>query len=147
MKVQTSREPPADEELERRTLQRLANQVRDEQHWADILSKATPSQRDELERKIGTKLRFRRGLPCMSPECESGQPAVWQPSLECRSPFPSEGPSWAPIERTYCETCKGEAELADFLTDAIWAQVLHGWNPDLAPPVKRLTTLKWDRVH
>lgn len=139
---------PNEEEHQRQTLQRLANAVRDEQHWQDILAAAeTPESRDELERLVGPKLRFRRACPCTTPECESGDPGLWQPVLEVRSPMTPNAPAWVPIELRLCEGCKSDAEVQHFLTDAIWRQILHQWAVDDPPPVKRLTTLKFDRVH
>lgn len=134
-------------DLQRQAVQRLANSVQSEAHWAQIL-KSAPSEesRAELERVVAPRLPFRRTNLCTTPDCASGQPGDYQPVLVIRAPgVPEE--AWVPIELRLCETCKNEAQLADFLTDSIWAQVLEQLAPTTIPPVRRLTSLTWDRIH
>lgn len=136
------------EESERKRLMTLASRVQDEKHWQDVLDGcATEVQREELERVLGPMLRFRRGAPCTSPGCSSGKHGIWQPVLVVRSPVDIESPSWVPIELRLCDDCKAEADVADFLTDSIWAQILTQWEKELPPPVRLLSQLKFDRVH
>ena len=138
---------PTEADLQRQAVQRLANSVRDEQHWLQVLDSASsPESRDELERVVGPMLPFRRAAVCTTPDCASGQPGTWQPVLVVTSTVNPEAVSWVPIELRLCEACKTEATLSDFLTDDIWKQILEqiesGW-----PPVRRLTTLTFDRIH
>jgi hypothetical protein len=139
---------PKEPDLQRQAVQRLASSVRDETHWAQILESAeTEDQRTELERVVGPLLPFRRAAPCTTPECPSGQQGVWQPMLVVVSPLDSTNLSWVPIELRLCDTCKAEATMRDFLTDGIWDQVLAQWEATIPPPVRRLTTLSWNRIH
>jgi hypothetical protein len=135
--------------LERRQVQRLANMVTDETHWQHILASAhTEEQREELERVVAPLLVFRRAAVCTTPECVSGQPGVYQPVLEVRSPLAAEDVAYVPIERLrLCEQCKAEAKVQHFLTDDIWQQIMGAWTESTIPPVRRLTTLAFDRVH
>lgn len=134
-------------ELERQAVQRLANAVQDEAHWAQVLDSAeTPEQRAELERVVAPMLRFRRAAVCTTPDCASGEPGIWQPVLVVASPLEA-GQSWVPIELRLCETCKADARVSDFLTDGIWEQILAQWDALAPPPVRRLTSLTFDRVH
>lgn len=137
---------PTEEELQRQAVQRLANAVESEAHWAQILRDApSPANREELERVVGPMLKFRRTFLCTTPDCDSGKPGLWQPSLVIRAPG-FDATAWVPVELFLCETCKLDATLRDFLTDSIWAQVLEQFDPTTPPPVRRLTTLQWDRV-
>lgn len=139
---------PAEAALQREALQRLANSVQDDAHWQQVLDSATsPESRAELERVVGPLLPFRRAAVCTTPDCASGLTGVWQPVLVVASPLSPTAPSWVPIELRLCERCKAEATLGDFLTDGIWAQVLAQWDPHADPPVRRLTTLTFDRIH
>lgn len=137
---------PTEADLERQAVQRLANSVESEAHWAQILKTADPDSRVELERVVGPMLAFRRAAVCTTPDCDSGQPGLWQPVLVIRAPqVPEE--AWVPIELKLCDSCKNEAQLSDFLTDSIWRQVLDQCAATTIPPVRRLTTLTFDRVH
>ncbi len=138
---------PTEAELQRQAVQRLANSVESEAHWAQILKTAeSPESRAELERVVGPMLPFRRAAVCTTPDCASGLPGLWQPVLVVRSPLAPD-PAWVPIELHLCETCKNEATLEDFLTAGIWAQILDQFDATTPPPIRRLTTLSWDRVH
>jgi hypothetical protein len=138
---------PTEQELQKRALQQWANRVESEAHWAQILRDAPSSEsRAELERVVGPLLTFRRTFLCTTPDCDSGQPGIWQPTLVIRPPG-VDTQAWVPIELLLCETCKLDASLKDFLTESIWAQVLDQFtDPTTPPPVKRLTTLEWSRV-
>ncbi len=137
---------PTEQDLQRQAVQRLANAVESEAHWAQVLRDApSPESRAELERVVGPMLRFRRQFLCTTPDCDSGKPGIWQPSLVIRAPHVAE-PAWVPIELFLCETCKNEATLKDFLTDSIWEQVLEQMSVEAVPPVRRLTTLQFDRI-
>lgn len=137
---------PTEADLERQAVQRLANSVESEAHWAQILKTAGETERTELERVVGPMLAFRRAAVCTTPDCDSGQPGMWQPVLIIQAPQVPEK-AWVPIELKLCETCKNEAQLSDFLTDGIWRQVLDQCAATTIPPVRRLTSLSWDRVH
>jgi hypothetical protein len=135
--------------LQRQQLQRLASQVRDEDHWRDILASATtPEQRDELERVVAPLLPFRRASACTTPDCDSGTPGMWQPVLKIASPIDPAAGAWVPIELRLCDACKAEATLDDFLTDGIWAQIMAALEDETVPPPTRArTSLTWDRIH
>jgi hypothetical protein len=135
--------------LERQQLEKFAARVVDEQHWEDVLASCpTPETRAELERVIGPMLAFRRAAPCTTPECTSGDIGLFQPVLEVRNPITPDDVAWVPIERLrLCQTCYAQARVQDFLTDDIWQQILLAWDPSAFPPVRRLTTLTFDRVH
>lgn len=134
-------------ELERQAVQRLISNVQDEAHWQQILASAgTDAQREELERVCGRMLPFRRAAPCTTPGCDSGEAGIWQPSLVVACPRTPTDPSWVPIELRLCDACKQDATVRDFLTPDIWSQILTAWDgPE--PPVQRLTTLAFDRIH
>lgn len=139
---------PKQRKLERKHLQRMASKVQSEAHWQQILGSATSAEsRAELERVVGPMLSFRRAAPCTTPDCESGKPGVWQPVLVVKSPIDPDTPAWVPIELHLCHDCKQEADLSHFLTDGVWQQVLEKWDSELPPPIKRLTTLQFDRIH
>lgn len=148
------RKEKTEEELERAALARMASQVQDEAHWRQILSNAdTDAQREELERVIGPMLTFRRALPCNNPDCDSTLPAIWQPVLVVSNPVTPEDQSWVPIELRYCDRCKRDAAVEDFVTDGIWEQVMAHWptgskeEPGPLPPTRSRSTLAWDQVH
>ena len=148
IRIAKSAGSPSQRELERQAVQSLANRVSDEAHWQQILSTTqTQEQREELERVVGPMLSFRRSAPCTTPECESGEHGVWQPVLVVASPLAPDEPSWVPIELKLCTSCKESASVEHFLTDDIWAQVLSAWPDPTLPPVRRLVTLQFDRVH
>lgn len=141
--------PAADsqQDLERQAMHKLVANVVDEAHWQTILATAeTEEQRQELERVCGPMLKFRRGAPCTTPGCDSGELAIWQPVLVVAMPQEPDNPSWVPLDLRLCEACKKEAEVEDFLKPSIWSQILAAWEGP-QPPVKRLTTLSFDRVH
>lgn len=134
---------------QRSQLHEMAAKVQDEAHWQSILKTAeTDEQREELERVVGPLLHWRKpSTACTTPECSSDL-GVWQPVLVVASPLDPEVTSWVPIELRLCEACKADAVLADFMTDHIWRQVLDAWpHNSVPPPVRRLTTLQWDRIH
>jgi len=133
----------------RGALMAMAAKVQDEAHWQSILAKAeTDAQREELERVIGPLLAFRRpDTACTTPECDSGEPGVWQPVLVVANPVDPTDTSWVPIELRLCDTCKAEASVEHFVTDDIWRQIIHAWDQPQWPPVRRLTRLTWDRTH
>jgi len=134
--------------MERQAVARLAAHVRDEDHWQQVLASAeTAEQKEELERVVGPMLSFRRAAACTSPGCASGKAGLWQPVLVVASPQAPDDPSWVPIELRLCDECHEDAQLADFLTDGVWLQVLSAWSHRDWPPVRRLTRLQWDRVH
>lgn len=134
---------PTEAELQRHAVARLVANVRDEQHWQQILASAGEAERAELERVVAPMLPWRTAAKCTTPDCASGKPGIWQPCLEVRGP---DMLSYVPIELHLCDDCKAEAQLADFLTDTIWTQVMLAWTNG-SPPLRRLTTLAWDRVH
>lgn len=138
---------PAQRELERQALQQMASRVLSEAHWQTILTSADGPQREELERVVGPLLAFRRAAVCTTPDCGSGEAGIWQPVLQVRSPLDVGEFAWVPIELRLCPSCKEEAQLDDFLTDAIWGQIMGAWADSTIPPVRRLTTLAWDRIH
>ncbi len=147
MKVNLKTDTPSDRELQRRSLQNIANAVESEEQWAAILATAAPEQAEELERVVGPLLPFRRTQGCTTPGCESGQRGEYQPVLLARNPQHPEDVFHVPIELHLCETCKAEAELSDFLTDEIWSQIMLAWPHGEWPPVRRLTRLTFDRTH
>lgn len=147
-KIKKAPKTASERELHRQQVQQLASRVRDEEHWQSILaSAANDEQREELERVVGSMLTFRRAAVCTTPDCDSGLPGTWQPVLEVRSPLAVDEPSWVPIELKLCEKCKEDAQLANFLTDGIWSQILSAWDDPATPPVMRLTSLTWEQVH
>lgn len=138
---------PSEADLQRRQVQQFAERVESEAHWAQILKSAPSAEsRAELERVVGPLLRFRRPFLCTTPDCDSGQPGLWQPSLVIRPPG-VDTQAWVPIELFLCETCKNEATLKDFLTDGIWEQIIEQLADQTLPPVRRFTTLQWDRIN
>lgn len=145
MEINLKRDAPSDRELQREALQALANGVQDEAHWDEILSQATPEQREELERVVAPLLKFRRAAVCTTPNCTSGQPGMWEPTLEMLSPDGTV--SWAPLSLRLCDRCKAAASVEAFCTDAIWRQVLLSWQPDVLPPLRHRTQLRFDRSH
>ncbi len=146
--IQKRPKTPSEAELHRQQVQALAAQVVDEAHWRTILESAeTDEQRQELERVVGPMLTFRRAAPCATPGCESGEQGLWQPVLVVSSPAAVTEPCYVPIELRLCGPCKADAQLSNFLTDGIWSQVLSAWPEPALPPVRRLTTLSWDRMH
>lgn len=136
---------PTDEQLAKQQLQRMADAVQNEAHWHEILKTASQAEREELERVVGPLLKFRRTLVCDTPDCTSQKEAKWQPSLRVVNPDGAE--SYVPIERKYCDECKKSASMGDFLTSDIWTQILVNWPKDWQPPVRRHTTLTWDKKH
>lgn len=148
IRIQKVPKTASERELHRQQVQQLASRVSSEEHWTAILASAgTDDQREELERVVGPMLTFRRAAACTTPDCDSGDPGVWTPVLEVRSPFAQNDPSWVPIELRLCESCKADAQLASFLTEGIWSQVLANWDDPAMPPVQRLTSLTWERSH
>lgn len=138
----------SEEDLQRQALQRLANNVTNEEHWQTILASAPSEEnRDEIERVVGPLLTFRRAAPCTTPDCQSGLPSLWQPVLVVASSLTPDELSWVTIELRLCDECKQEARLGHFLTDSVWTQIIAAWDSETPPPVRRLTTLSWDRIH
>lgn len=129
-------------------LQAFADLVADEAHWKEILAKAeTDASRAELERLVGPLLPFRKAWRCHRPDCDSGQPALWQPVFVLQH---MDGEtSWAPLDIRLCEPCKGEATVEDLLTDAIWVQILAGCADAglTSKPMRGGTVLQFQRVH
>lgn len=146
MRIVRQRPSPSELELQRKQVAALVAAVESEAHWQQILNSATPESREELERVVGPMLPFRRAAPCTTPGCDSGQHGVWQPVLVVGSPVSLE-PSWVPVELRLCDQCKADAAVGDFLTDSIWDQILVNWPEPDAPPVRRLVSLQFDRVH
>ena len=147
MQVNLKTDAPSDRELAKRGLQRIANAVESEEHWRRILDAAGPEQRDELERVVGPLLRFRRSSPCTTPDCESGKAGEYQPVLEVVSATDATDIFHVPIELKLCEDCQKGAVREDFLTDALWAQVIMAWPSSEYPPLRSRTRLRFDRVH
>lgn len=148
MNIQKPAGTDRERELERQAVARLASNVVNEAHWQQVLASAeTDEQRAELERVVGPMLPFRRAAACTTPGCVSGKHGIWQPVLVVLAPQALDAPVHVPIELRLCDACKAEATLDDFLTDGIWLQVLSVWPGTDWPPVRRLTTLQWDRVH
>lgn len=150
MRLLKEQRTPAEDLIERQGLQRLVNAVRDEAHWQDILAKAeTPESRAELERVVGPMLPFRKAGHCTTPDCTSGLNGIWRPVLVVRSQLTPLSESWCPLENlSLCKDCKDEAQVEDFLTGTIQAQILAQCEEaGILPPTWRMTTLSWDRVH
>lgn len=146
-KIQATTGDEASRKLEREAVQGLASKVRDEEHWQHILASAEGTQREELERVVGPMLPFRRAAPCTTPECESGHMGMWRPVLVVSSPLAPEDLFYVPIDLNLCSICKVEAQVEDFLVDTIWSQILAAWQGEQYPPVRRRTTLMFDRIH
>lgn len=136
----------AAQDFERAKLQRLADAVRDEEHWQQILDFDTrPEVQEELERLVGPMLRFRR---CDNVNCETKGRGIWRPVLLVRG-WP-EGPTdRIEVLRKVCTDCREETDLSDLLTDEVWERAIDGFKRVGREwlPRRTLTTLTWDAVN
>ena len=147
MRINLKTNAHTDHELQRRSLQKIASAIESEEQWREVLAKATPEQAEELERVVGPLLPFRCAGVCTTPDCTSGKVGAYQPVLVVSNPQRPEEDFHVPIELTLCEDCMKDAALEDFLTDALWSQVILAWPHGEWPPVRRRTKLRFDRVH
>jgi hypothetical protein len=139
--VRSNRVPPEDVAQ----LQAFADQVEDEAHWQRLLATAqTDDSRAELETVVGPMLKFRQPR-CHTPECDSGEPPLFQPVLIVRKR--PQDQIWAPLEFRVCDTCRAKITVGDLLTVDIWQQIVQQCLAAGEPiPVREMTSLMFDRV-